>query len=75
MNKNNNQLLLKSGFLINKNKKLMNKESELKMIAFIAEHNLVISLMDHLPKLIKNVCTNCEHIKDVKCGRTKSTKI
>lgn len=45
----------KSDFLINKNKELINKESELKMIAFIAEHNLAISLMDYLPKLIKNM--------------------
>lgn len=45
--------------------------SELKMCAFIAEHNLPVSVMDHLPEFIANVCPDSKTESAVKCGRTK----
>ncbi len=32
------------------------KEGELKLVGFIAEHDLLMSVADHLPKLMKTVC-------------------
>lgn len=49
--------------------------SELKMCAFIAEHNLPVSIMDHLPGFIANVSPDSKIASAVKCGRTKATVI
>ncbi|XP_050710711.1 zinc finger protein 862-like [Eriocheir sinensis] len=49
--------------------------SELKMCAFIAEHNLPVSVMDHLPGFIANVCPDSKIASAVKCGRTKASAI
>ncbi|CAH1114820.1 unnamed protein product [Psylliodes chrysocephalus] len=51
------------------------KECELKMLAFIAEHNLPLKLMDHLPAFVKNLCQGSKIIKNVQCGRTKANLI
>uniref|UniRef100_A0A0P4WKD0 DUF4371 domain-containing protein n=1 Tax=Scylla olivacea TaxID=85551 RepID=A0A0P4WKD0_SCYOL len=49
--------------------------SELKMCAFIAEHNLPVSVMDHLPGFIVNVCQDSKIASAVKCGGTKASAI
>lgn len=45
------------------------------MAAFIAEHNLPFTVMNHLPKLIQAVCTDSQIAKQFKCSRTKSTAL
>lgn len=49
--------------------------AELKMCAFVAEHNLPTSIMDHLPGLVANVSSDSKVAGAVKCGRTKATAI
>ncbi|XP_068203116.1 zinc finger MYM-type protein 6-like [Palaemon carinicauda] len=49
---------------------------KLKMCAFIAEHNLLISVMDHLPGFIANVASDPKVvINAVKCVKTKASGI
>lgn len=45
------------------------------MAAFIAEHNLPFTVMEHLPDLIKNMCTDSDIAKGLACSRTKTTAI
>nr|XP_025034529.1 uncharacterized protein LOC112543793 [Pelodiscus sinensis] len=49
--------------------------AELKLCGFIAEHNLPIALLDHLPGLVANVCPDSKIAKDIKCAKTKGTYI
>ena len=48
--------------------------AELKLCAFVAEH-LPISILDHLPGLISNVCEDSTISKSIKCVRTKGTEV
>lgn len=54
---------------------LQQKEKELKMIAFIAEHNLPISIMDHFLAFIKSICPESKLIQNIHCGHTKANLI
>ncbi len=47
------------------------KEGELRL----AEHDLPMSIADHLPKLMKSVCKDWQIAGKIKCGRTKVTGI
>ena len=49
--------------------------AELKLCAFVAEHNLPIAILDHLPGLIANVCDDSNISKEIKCARTKGTGV
>jgi hypothetical protein len=49
------------------------KEGELRVAAFLSEHNLSFHLVDHLQNLIKEVCKDSETAKSLKLGRTKAT--
>lgn len=49
------------------------KRAELKMIMFLAEHNLPFLIMDHLPKCMASAGHDSNILKNVKCGRTKAT--
>ncbi|RUM29380.1 MAG: hypothetical protein DSY42_06665 [Aquifex sp.] len=49
------------------------KEGELRLAGFIAEHDLPMSIADHLPKLMKTVCKDSKIAEKIKCGRTKVT--
>lgn len=51
------------------------KESEIKLVAFIAEHNLPFRVMDHLSDLISSVCPDSEIASSIKCKRSKTTAI
>ncbi len=51
------------------------KEDELRLAGFIAEHDLPMSIADHLPKLMKKVCKDSKIAEQIKCGRTKATGI
>lgn len=49
--------------------------SELKLCAFVAEHNLPIAIMDHLPGLVANAAPDSKIASSVKCARTKATSL
>lgn len=46
------------------------KIAELKLVAFIHEHYLPFTLMDHLPKLIVSACPDSDIAKELKISRT-----
>ena len=51
------------------------KEAEIKLLAFIAEHNLPFLLMDHLNDVIASVCPDSQIAASIQCKRTKATCI
>lgn len=57
-----------------KNEKLI-KEGELKLAAFVAEHDISFKTMEHLPRLIKSICPDSEIAAGITCSRTKTTKL
>lgn len=56
-------------------KKRMQQIAELKMLMFLTEHNLPLSILDHLPKFIQHLCPDSRIAKSIQCGRTKGTSI
>ncbi|KYN50523.1 hypothetical protein ALC57_00163, partial [Trachymyrmex cornetzi] len=48
---------------------------ELKLLMFISEHNLPFRILEHLPKLIQSICPDSKIVKEIKCSRTKGTRI
>ncbi|KAF2888085.1 hypothetical protein ILUMI_18088 [Ignelater luminosus] len=53
------------------------KEGELKLITFLAEHNLPFSLIDHLPKMVAAVCPDSKIADKMKNNykRKKTTQL
>ena len=51
------------------------KEAEIKLASFVVEHNVPMSIMPHLTKLIKSVCPDSEISRKISCGRTKCGEI
>ncbi|KAJ8914340.1 hypothetical protein NQ315_011328, partial [Exocentrus adspersus] len=51
------------------------KRAELKLVAFINEHNLAFLLMDHLILLLVSIFPDSNIAKGLKCNRTKATKV
>lgn len=51
------------------------KRAELKIAAFITEHNIAFNSAEHLVKLIKNISSEPEVVKNIQCNRTKCTSI
>lgn len=51
------------------------KRGEILLAAFIAEHNIPMNVMEHLPQLIKNMCPDSQIAKSISCDRTKTTAI
>lgn len=51
------------------------RAAEIRIAAFITEHNLPVATVDHLVKLIKEIGKYPEVIKGLTCGRTKCTSI
>lgn len=51
------------------------QESEIRLAAFICEHDLPIRTLEHMPKLIQAICPDSAIAKEMKCGRTKLTSI
>ncbi len=49
--------------------------AELRLAAFIAEHDLPMTVADHLPKLIEAMCPDSKIAKEIKCARTKVTAL
>jgi len=45
------------------------------MAGFIAEHNILFTIMEHQPKLVQAVCPDSKIAKELKCGRTKATSL
>ena len=50
-------------------------EAECLMTNFIVEHNLPISVADHMSDLIKRMCPDSKIAKQYQCKRTKTTHI
>lgn len=51
------------------------KEGELRIAAFIAEHNIAFRTADHLTELIKSVCPDSNIAKKISCDYTKCTSL
>lgn len=51
------------------------KQSEIRIAAFVVEHNIPINVMEHFLDLIRAVCPDSEVAKNITCGRTKTTKL
>ncbi len=49
--------------------------SEVLLTNFIAQHNLTLSLADHLCDLLPQLCPDSEIAKKISCKRTKTTQI
>ena len=45
------------------------KEAELRLAAFISEHNLSFSIMDHFSDLLPKLCPDSRIAASVKCKR------
>ncbi|XP_050298878.1 uncharacterized protein LOC126737852 [Anthonomus grandis grandis] len=51
------------------------RRAELKLVAFISEHNLPFLIMDHLILLLISIFPESDVAKKLKCNRTKATKL
>jgi hypothetical protein len=51
------------------------KTAEIKLSAFVIEHNISFNTMDHLSELIRTTFSDSEIAKNVKCNRTKTRAI
>lgn len=51
------------------------KESEIRIAAFLAEHNIAFNAVEHLVPLIKLIGKDPEVAKNIHCGRKKITQI
>ena len=51
------------------------KEAEIKIAAFLAEHNIAFNVMDHLSELIPTLFPDSQIASNIKCKRTKATCI
>lgn len=46
------------------------KEAEIRLAAFVAEHNLSFNIMDHFSDLLPKLCPDSKVASDIKCKRT-----
>lgn len=51
------------------------RDGEIRLAAFICEHDLPIRTVEHMPALIQAICPDSNIAKQIKCGRTKLTSI
>lgn len=51
------------------------KSAELRIAAFIVEHNIPLSTANHLPQLISAICPDSQIAQEIKCAATKSSGI
>ncbi|KAB0789969.1 hypothetical protein PPYR_15745, partial [Photinus pyralis] len=51
------------------------KKADMYISAFVAEHNLPFRIAEHLPLLLRSICSDSEIAKNIKCGRTKTTAV
>ena len=49
--------------------------SELVLCKFVAEHDLSLRILEHLPKLITSVAPDSNIAKEIQCSRTKGTEL
>lgn len=68
-------LMTKQSYAIRNNEINQQKEAEIRIASFIAEHNIPLSVADHLTSLIKTTCPDSDIAKKITCARTKCTKI
>lgn len=48
---------------------------EIRLTAFVAEHNLPFMVMEHLPNLIKTICPDSKIAYQIRCSKTKTNAI
>ena len=53
----------------------LTKEMELRLAAFIAEHNLSFHIMDHFNDLLPKLCPDSKIASEVRCKRTKTKSV
>ena len=51
------------------------RKAEVKMVGFLAEHNLPIAVTDHIGPLVKDIFPNSKIAKGYQCAHTKATCI
>lgn len=51
------------------------KEGEIRLVAFLNEHNIAHSAIEHLVPVVQAVCPDSDIAKKLQCGRTKCTAI
>ena len=56
-------------------KEVQVKEGEIRLVAFLNEHNIPHSAIEHLVPVVQAVCPDSDIAKNFKCGRTKCTAI
>lgn len=49
--------------------------TEIKLVGFLAEHNLSFRLIEHLIHLLKDICHDHPVVKNIKMKRTKATNM
>ncbi|XP_030756273.1 uncharacterized protein LOC115888841 [Sitophilus oryzae] len=64
-----------SFFSVNSDHDNQVQTGEIRIAAFIAEHNLPIVVADHIPQLIQSICPDSKIAKSICCGKTKCTGI
>ena len=47
------------------------KEAELKLVAFLAEHNLPFLVMEHLSDVIASVCSDSQIAASIQCKKQR----
>lgn len=50
-------------------------KAEIKIAAFVAEHNLPIRICDHLIHLLKDTFPDSKTVQGIQMGRTKATGV
>ncbi|XP_068225057.1 protein FAM200C-like [Palaemon carinicauda] len=69
-----NQRPINNMFNLTVNESKVN-EAELRLAAFITEHDLPMTVADHLPQLVNAMCPDSKIAKEIKCARTKVTAL
>lgn len=73
--KSNRPITITDGFINAKSTENKVKEAEIRIAAFIAEHNIAIRSSDHVVELIKAVCPDSAVSRKLSCDRTKCTAL
>lgn len=51
------------------------KSAEIKLCAFLAEHNIALNVTDHLDDLLKSIFPDSQICKNIKYKQTKATAV
>lgn len=51
------------------------KSAEIRLAAFVAEHDIAFNVAENLPNLIRSTCPDSEIAKNINCSRTKTAAL